>query len=66
MVVTSALKSITNALNVFHCFFVRYYSGFVNNIFYKALVVQGKRVVRLAITSWCVINVVFFFIGDVI
>ena len=40
MVVPSAFKSISSAPNVFFCFLVWYYGGFVNNIFYKAFVVQ--------------------------
>ena len=61
MVVPSAFKSITSASNVFFCFLVWYYSGFVNDIFYKAFVVQGTWVFRTAIKSWGVIGFAFFF-----
>ena len=47
MVVSTAFKSFTSASNVFLCFLVWYYSGFVNNIFYKAFVVQGTGVYDL-------------------
>ena len=78
MVVSTAFKSFTSASNVFLCFLVWYYSGFVNNIFYKAFVVQGTGVYDLQLqvgvslilgvlwsttTNWNVIDFVFYLLN---
>ena len=65
MVVPSAFKSFTGASDIFHCFFVRYYSGFVNNHFIRLLLFKGQEFLDQQLQVWMTL-VFFFFIKNVV